>query len=156
MFCCGWWLMFQWLFFHRCPLCHVTFGRMIESQEQDVRSLSYSFQFVCVMCNDRSEYCTKAKRSFRYLDSRLQNSWFDTRGFCVDNNGPQDCPFKGIQCHKCLIFVYFGLENVSTFFLKGVHCCESSGSSHSKRRVVELICGLQNFPSCEYFCFKDF
>lgn len=54
--------------FHRCLLCHDTFRRMIESQEQDVRSLSYSFQFVCVMCSDRSEYCTKAMRSFRHWD----------------------------------------------------------------------------------------
>lgn len=86
-------------------------------------------------------------KSFRYWDSRLQNSWFDTKGFAVDNKGPHDCPLEGIKYHK-----RFGLENVSLTFLKGVHCCESSGSSRAKRRVVELICGLQNFPSCEYFC----
>lgn len=122
MFCCGWWLMLQWLVFHRCPLCRVTSGRrMIKSQEQDVRSLSYSIHSICVMCNDRYEYSTKAMRSYGFKTlrhSRLQNRWFDTRGYDVDNNGPRDWLFKGIKCHKCLIFVYFSLENISLTFLQ--------------------------------------
>lgn len=59
------------LFFHRCPLCRVTSGRMIKSQEQDVRSLSYSFQFGCVMGNNRSEYCTKIPKEWDLMGLKI-------------------------------------------------------------------------------------
>lgn len=40
------------IFFHRCPLCRVSSGRMSKSQEQDVRFLPYTSMFGFVMCND--------------------------------------------------------------------------------------------------------
>lgn len=75
------------------------------------------------MCSDRSECCTKAMRSYGFKSYRhwdiadYKPADLTQEVNAVDNNGPRGCFFKGIKCHRCLIFLYFGLENVSlTFF----------------------------------------